>query len=193
MSNDTTMADDLAFAEFPPASRQQWLTLVSSVLKGAAFEKRLVSKTYDGIAIAPLYERDGGARAVFGRKAGAPWQIVQRIEFPDPAAANAQALNDLENGATGLALVFAGATGSYGFGLAGDASLARLLDGIVLDAGIAIDLQPGPHAEHVARQLTDVIRRRGASLFAVDIRFGFDPLSEIANGRRSALSHLRHL
>ena len=106
MSDDTVRADELAFAEFPPASREQWLTLVSSVLKGAPFEKRLVSKTYDGIAIVPLYERDGGAPAVFGRKAGAPWQIVQRIEFPDPAAANAQALHDLENGATGLALVF---------------------------------------------------------------------------------------
>jgi methylmalonyl-CoA mutase len=188
MSDFTVKADDLAFTEFPPASREQWLTLVSSVLKGAPFEKRLVSKTYDGIAIAPLYGRDGGARAVFGRKAGAPWQIVQRIEFPDPAAANAQALHDVENGATGLALVFAGAIGSYGFGLAGDASLAHLLDGVVLDAGIAIDLQPGPHAEHVARQLTDVIRRRGASLFAFDIRFGFDPLGEIASGRQSALS-----
>ena len=31
--------------------------------------------------------------------------------------ANAQALHDLENGATGLTLVFAGANGAYGFGL----------------------------------------------------------------------------
>ena len=188
MSDDSVTADDLTFTEFPPASHQQWLTLVSSVLKGAPFEKRLVSKTYDSIAIVPLYERDGGARAVFGRQAGAPWQIVQRIEFPDPAAANAQALHDLEKGATGLALVFVGAIGAYGFGLAGDASLARLLDGVVLDAGIAVDLQPGPRAEHVARQLTDVIRRRGVSPTAVDIRFGFDPLGEIASGRQSALS-----
>jgi methylmalonyl-CoA mutase len=187
MSDDTVRTDELAFTEFPPASREQWLALVSNVLKGAPFEKRLVSKTYDGIAIAPLYERDGGARAVLGRKARAPWQIVQRIEFPDPAAANAQALHDLENGATGLALVFAGAMGSYGFGLAGDASLAHLLDGVVLDAGIAIDLQPGPRAEHVARQLTDVIRRRGASPTVVNIRFGFDPLGGLASGQ-SALS-----
>jgi methylmalonyl-CoA mutase len=188
MSDDIVRPDDLAFTEFPPASRQQWLTLVSRVLKGAPFEKRLVSKTYDGIAIAPLYGRESGAHAVFGRKAGAPWRIVQRIEFPDPAAANAQALHDLENGGTGLALVFAGAIGAYGFGLGGDASLARLLDGVGLEAGVAIDLQPGPHAEHIARQVMDVIGQRSVSPTAVDIGFGFDPLGEIACGRKSAQS-----
>src|SRR5215470_11540995 len=118
---DTVRTDDLTFAEFPAASREQWLALVSSVLKGAPFEKRLVSKTYDGISIAPLYERDDGARVVFGRKTGTPWRIVQRIEFTDTAAANAQALHDLENGATALALVFADTPGAYGFGLPGDA------------------------------------------------------------------------
>ena len=188
MSDDIVRPDDLAFTEFPPAGRQQWLTLVSRVLKGAPFEKRLVSKTYDGIAIAPLYGRDSGAHAVFGRKAGAPWRIVQRIEFPDPAAANAQALHDVENGATGLALVFAGAIGAYGFGLGTNASHARLLDGVGLEAGVAIDLQPGPHAEHIARQMTDVIGQRGVSPTVVDIGFGFDPLGDIACGRKSAQS-----
>jgi methylmalonyl-CoA mutase len=181
-------ADDLAFAEFPPASREQWLALVSSVIKGAPFEKRLVSKSYDGIAIGPLYERDSGARAVFGHAAGTPWRIVQRIELPDPAAANSEALHDLENGATGLALVFAGTIGSYGFGLDGNASLARLLDGVALDAGVAIDMQPGVNAAHIARQLADVIERNGVAPAATDISFGFDPLGHIAIGAQSAPS-----
>src|SRR5882724_6117209 len=174
MSSDTS-ADDLAFSEFPPASREQWLKLVSGVLKGASFEKRLVSKTYDGIAIAPLYGRDASARAVFGRKAGAPWQVMQRVELPDPAAANAQALHDLENGATGLALVFAGAVGAYGFGLA-ETSLGRVLDGVFLDVGVAIDLQSGAEPGHVARRVSEVIRQRGVAPAATDVRFGFDPL-----------------
>src|SRR5215471_5414774 len=188
MSSNTVSADDLAFAEFPPASREQWLALVSSAIKGAPFAKRLVSKSYDGIAIAPLYERDSDARAVFGRAAGAPWRIAQRIEFTDAAAANAQARHDLENGATGLALVFAGAIGAYGFGLDVNASLARLLGGIALDAGVAIELQPGLNAAHIARQLTDVVRRNGVSPAAADIRFGFDPLGDIATGAQSAPS-----
>src|SRR5215468_476799 len=117
MSDDTVRPSDVTFTEFPPARREQWLALVSSVIKGAPFERRLVSRSYDGIAIAPLYQRDHGARAVFGRTAAAPWRVVQRIEFADPAAANVQALHDLENGATGLSLVFTGTIGAYGFGL----------------------------------------------------------------------------
>jgi methylmalonyl-CoA mutase len=181
--NDTTiMSGDLTFAEFPPASREQWLALVAGVLKGASFEQRLMSKSCDGIAIAPLYARDPNARTAAGRAPGAPWRIVQRIELSDPAAANAQALHDLENGATALALVFAGAAGAYGFGLRGDDAAARVLDGVLLDAGIAIDLQAGPRAAHVARQVTEAAAQRGLAPGAVDVSFGFDPLGDLAAG-----------
>ncbi len=43
--------------EFEPPSREAWLALVDKVLKGAEFEKRLVSRTADGLAIQPLYTR----------------------------------------------------------------------------------------------------------------------------------------
>ena len=49
---------------------------------------------------------------------------MQRIDHPDAAQANAQALHDLENGATGLELEFAGGPGARGFGGA-DASPRR--------------------------------------------------------------------
>ena len=62
-----------------------------------------------GLRIEPLYPRAAGRRAGRRARAGAAWQVMQRVDHPDPAAANAQALHDLENGATGLALVFAGA------------------------------------------------------------------------------------
>jgi methylmalonyl-CoA mutase len=182
MNDDTVMAGDLTFAEFSSAGREQWLALVSGVLKGAPFEQRLVSRSSDGIAIAPLYARAPVARAVPGRTAGAPWRIIQRIDFPDAAAANAQALHDLENGATGLALVFAGTIGAYGFGLRGNAVVARVLDGVFLDAGVAIDVQAGPQAAEVVRQLTEVVARRGMSPGAARIAFGFDPLGDIAAG-----------
>ena len=96
----------LAFAaEFPAATREQWLKLVDGVLKGAPFDKRLVARTYDGLAIQPLYARAADARPVAARAPGAPWTVMQRVDHPDPAAANEQALHDLENGATGLTLV----------------------------------------------------------------------------------------
>src|SRR5712692_8220480 len=126
------MNDDLPLAaEFPPATREQWLNLVQGVLKGAPFDKKLVAKSYDGLAIEPLYARDAGARPVASRAPGTAWTIAQRVDHPDPAGANAEALHDLENGATGLSLVFAGSVGGYGYGLdASEATIARALDGV---------------------------------------------------------------
>ncbi len=183
MSDD----QDISFAAgFPAASREDWLKLVSGVLKGAPFERRLVSKTYDGLAIEPLYGRDAAARPVAGRKPGMPWQIMARIEHPDPAAANSQALHDLENGATALSLVFAGSIGAYGYGLdAGATAVARLLCDVHLDAGISLDLQVDGQPEIVASALTDVLKKRGTAFEAVDVRFGFDPLGISATGGRA--------
>src|SRR5512141_1902563 len=132
----TSVTDDLRLAaDFPPATYDDWRKLVDGVLKGAPFEK-LVGKTYDGLKIDPIYRRARGAAPIAGRGAARPWQIMQRIDHPDAAAANAQALHDLENGATGLTLVFAGANGAHGFGLDPTAeAIAQVLDGIYLDAG----------------------------------------------------------
>ena len=113
----TTTSDELELAaDFAPATYDDWRKLVDGVLKGAPFEK-LVGKTSDGLKIDPIYRRAQGAKPIAGRAAAAPWQIMQRIDHPDAREANAQALHDLENGATGLALVFAGANGDHGFGL----------------------------------------------------------------------------
>src|SRR5262245_24945367 len=103
-------------AEFPPATQAQWRKLVDGVLKGAPFEKRLVSRTYDGLAINPLYPRAAGAVPVAGRALAHPWAIMQRVDHPDPAAANAEALHDLQNGATGLTIICAGSLNANGYG-----------------------------------------------------------------------------
>jgi methylmalonyl-CoA mutase len=93
-------------AEFPAASRDDWLKLVTAALKGAPFEK-LTSRTYDGLRIEPLYGRDPNAASIPGRAPGAPWQVLARVDHPDPGAANAEARHEIANGATGLAIVFA--------------------------------------------------------------------------------------
>ena len=54
--------------------------------------QRLESQTYDGLPIEPLYPRDAAATALGGRAPGAAWTVMQRVDHPDPAAANAQAL-----------------------------------------------------------------------------------------------------
>src|SRR5258708_26914749 len=177
----TSETDDLRLsADFAPATYDDWRRLVDGVLKGAPFEK-LVGKTYDGLRIEPIYPRAPGAAPIAGRAAAAPWQIMQRIDHPDAVQANAQARHDLENGATGLTLVFAGANGACGFGLEPAAeAVAKILDGIFLDAGISIELQVGPQSRMAAIHLAEYIKRKGISPAACDIRFGLDPLGSCA-------------
>jgi len=176
-----TTTDDLKLAaDFDPATYDDWHKLVDGVLKGAPFEK-LVSKTADGLKIDPIYPRAQGATPVAGRAAAAPWQIMQRIDHPDMKQANGQALHDLENGATGLTLVFAGANGAHGYGLDPSAeAVAQILDGIYLDAGIGIELQIGPQSRMAAIHVAENIQRNGLNTAACDIRFGLDPLGSCA-------------
>jgi methylmalonyl-CoA mutase len=174
-ASDLTLASD-----FPAATRDDWRKLVDGVLKGTPFEK-LVGKTYDSVKIEPIYPRAEGASAIGGRAAAAPWQIMQRIDHPDAAQANAQALHDLENGATGLSLVFADANGAHGFGLPPTAeAVAKVLDGVFIDAGISIELQIGPQSRTAATYIAEYIKSRGLDPAKCDIRFGLDPLGACA-------------
>ena len=173
----STETDDLPLAaDFPPATRDDWRKLADGVLKGAPFEK-LVGKTYDGLRIEPIYERARNATAIPARPAASPWQIMQRVDHPDPAIANAQALHDLENGANGLTLIFTGANSARGYGLPPTReALARALDGIYLDAGIGIELEIGLQSRDMGQHFAELLVARKIAPSAVNVRFGFDPI-----------------
>jgi methylmalonyl-CoA mutase len=178
----TSATDELRLAaDFAPATYDDWRKLVDGVLKGAPFEK-LVGKTYDGLRIEPIYQRARGTTPIAGRAGAAPWQIMQRIDHPDPAAANAQALHDLENGANGLELEFAGGPGARGFGIADAAkeTLARVLDGVIFNAGIAIALNPVLGRENAGMNLAGLVEARGFEPAKVDVRFNYQPLTTMA-------------
>ncbi|HUD87321.1 MAG TPA: methylmalonyl-CoA mutase family protein, partial [Xanthobacteraceae bacterium] len=112
-----------------------------------------------------------------------------RVDHPDPAAANTQALDDLQNGATGLVLVFAGSVSANGFGLdPSPATLKRVLDGVELDAGVAIDLNLSPQTRSAVRDLADLIRNRGIAPASVDLRTSFNPIGGFAASGKSPRS-----
>ena len=185
---DDVMSDPPLAADIAPATAGDRRKLVDGVLKGAPFEK-LVARTYDGLRIEPIYARAQGACAIEGRAAAAPWQIMQRIDHPDAARANAQALHDLDNGASGLTLVFTDANGAHGFGLPPTAeAVAKVLDGVFLDAGISIELQIGQQSRAVALHIADYIRTKGIDPAACNIRFGLDPLGACAVSGSSSTS-----
>src|ERR1700688_944163 len=173
--------------DFPPATHDDWRKLVDKVLKGTPFA-RLESRTYDGLTIEPLYERAAGARTVAGRAPGAAWTLMQRVDHPDPAAANAQALDDLENGATGLVLVFAGSVSANGYGLdPSPATLKRALDDVDLTA-VAIDLNLSPATRHVVRDFAALVKSRGIEPSQVDLRASINPIGGFAASGRGPRS-----
>jgi methylmalonyl-CoA mutase len=105
--------------DFPEATEDMWRARVAAILKGESVEK-LVSQTADGIRIEPLYQQIQGPRV--NRAEHAPWIVMQRVDHPDGLKANAQALDDLENGAGGLCIVNR------------DADVARVLEDVALHA-----------------------------------------------------------
>src|SRR3954453_24067008 len=52
LAPEFTLRDD-----FPPASYEEWRKLAEADLQGASFEQKLVTHTYEGIDLQPVYTR----------------------------------------------------------------------------------------------------------------------------------------
>lgn len=166
--------------DFPPADETEWKTLVEKALKGAPFDS-LESKSYDGIAIQPLYGRARHADVVPGRSPGTPWEVIQRVEIADGKTANTQILDDLDNGASGISLVFQGSIGDYGYALPpSEDMLKTALDNVHFEWGVPVELQLGPLCKDAALMLANLVQQRGLKPADVNIRFGFDPIGVLA-------------
>ncbi|MGR7993711.1 methylmalonyl-CoA mutase family protein [Xanthobacter sp. ZOL 2024] len=171
----------LPFAtDLPHVTREDWLKLVEGVLKGTPYDKKMVTRTYDGLALDALPERKPAAPIVAGRPAGAPWTISMRVDQPDLTAANAQALEDLDGGASGLSLVFASSPLAYGFGLPNGADLDVVLKGVMLDlieTRFELGGFVGPAS---ALAFADLVEKRGLDPKTVQASFGLNPLGSYA-------------
>ncbi len=178
--------------EFPQADDEIWRALVDKALKGADFDKTLVSTTRDGLSIRPLYTRgdETGAdssgtpfTSPFIRGFGAnvsdpPWNIRQLCASTDPAQTNSAILEDLEGGATAIALQIAG-PGQNGLKLSSADVLGRSLDGVALDlAGVWLEAGHGTAA--AASALQSVWSKNGIDDDKAIGGFGADPLGVMA-------------
>lgn len=177
----TLRLDAVDLSAFEPASEAGWRNAVAKVLKGQPFDT-LRTVTADG-TIEPLYPRAPDAQPIAPARGNAPWGIVTRVDHPDVAAANGQALADLEGGATGLDFVFATSPHAHGFGLADDADLVRFFDGVMADL-VAIRLSAGPAT--IVRAL-DVVAASGVAADGLAITLAHDPIAESVRAGGSAV------
>lgn len=168
--------------DFPAVEEADWRALVEKALKDVPFE-RLRTPTYDGTVIEPLYQPKHGRKPIPGRAPHHAWTVMQRIDLPDPAAANDQLMDDLYNGAPGLALVFPGAVSDYGYALdPSPEAIERALKDVLFDKGIEIELNFGPASRSAADHVANLIKAAGIDPKIVTLRFGYDPMSALALG-----------
>jgi len=178
-----TSADQLRLAsEFAPATRDQWEALVEKVLRrSGASADSLVTRTYDGFDLAPLYTADDvSPEAGFpglppftrgNRPDGAVatgWDVRQRHAHPDPAVTRKAVLADLENGVTSLWLVVGPA------GVPVDA-LPDVLSEVYLDLA-PVTLDAGADVATAARTLLDLHEEKGIQASEVRGNLGADPI-----------------
>jgi methylmalonyl-CoA mutase len=155
-----------------------WRRLVGEALKGRDIST-LQSRSRDGFCIDPLYECRRDVESLPWR-AGRKWALVQILDHPDPDAANEQALEDVEGGATGLVLRLAGGPSAAGLGLPPTAEALQIaLQGIDL-ARVHLRLEPHPKAPQSARWLKHLIERSGVAPEFAAVASGLDPIAVLA-------------
>jgi methylmalonyl-CoA mutase len=165
---------------FPPASEADWRRLVERVLNGRPFDS-LVSTTFEGLKIAPLYRRATSEGARVPRENPGAWKISQRMDHPEPETANQMARADLIGGADALTLAIAPTPSARGFGVRidGETDLDAALAGIDLDL-MSLRLDAGPRALDIAPSFAAIARRRRLTSASLDVDFGHDAVGDLA-------------
>lgn len=166
----------IALAEdFAPASEADWRALVDKTLNGAPFEKRLVAKTYSGVAIQPLYREAEPLGVAAPVHEEGRWDVRVAVDYPDPETANLHALEALEGGATSL-LIHIEPAGRDGVAAGSAEDLGKVLEGVFLDlAPVALDA--GARGVEAARWLLQIGEAR---TLRPRLQLHIDPLSAFA-------------
>lgn len=178
------MSNKKLFAEFPPVSTEQWEEVITKDLKGADYDKKLVWKTAEGIAVRPYYRAEdlrqvkhadaqvGAFPYVRGAKGDNRWLVRQTYcACTDKEKANAQALDGLMKGVNSLGFCFKGKLS--------DDDLEILLKGIYLDAVEVNFVGCTCSGTGLTQKLAAYAQKAGAKLDEVAASIDADPLREM--------------
>lgn len=113
-------------SDFPVPSYEEWKEQVIKDLKGASFEKKLITKTYEGIDLKPIYTKEdlkgiehlentpgfvsylrGGSASAYVKTG---WNIAQAYPYADSEEFNNAIKSDLKRGQNAVYLKFDTAT-----------------------------------------------------------------------------------
>jgi len=194
--------------EFPKVSVAQWRELVDEGLRGASFQKKLVSHLREGFEVQPLYTQDDALGeldpsgypgfAPFTRgtsvmdRNGLGWKIRQHHAHPDISVSRAAIAKEIEQGAESIELGFDQATragidpsrddarvGQDGLSGGSMALLTELVQGVDLD-GVSISIDAGGSALAVGALWIASLEEKGIPLEQVEGSLNADPLGALA-------------
>lgn len=179
-------------ADFEAATRAKWLALVDKAIKGADFEKKLVTRTADGIRIEPIYTRETSVaalqtavpghapltRGASSEVQGLGWEIRQRVNAGNPDQANREILSELEGGSNGILLEIE-APGQAGCRIASAADMTAALAGMRLDLA-PLELRAGLGAADAASHLVAALSGLGIPPQSAQVFLGLDPIGSLA-------------
>ncbi len=209
----TSPVDGKLLAEFPPVGYADWRKLVEAELKGAPFDKRMFTDTYEGIKLQPIYCRadvanlphvnslPGFAPFVRGTSASGyfktPWAVSQEIACASPTEFNHAARNSITRGLSALNMVLDRATrdghdpdwaqpedvGCGGLSIATLGDLDRALEGVDLEK-TSIFVRSGASALPFAALLLALAQKRKKSPAQLRGCIEMDPLGVLAHEGR---------
>ena len=195
--------------EFESSSYAEWRAAAEELLKGAPFEKKMLTATPEGITLQPIYRREdaealtrddptpgSGAFTRGSRPEGylaAGWEVAQELAEGDAKAFNAQLLKDLSRGQTALNAVLdeatalglsprdaaAGQVAIGGLSVAFKSDLAQAVEGVYLDA-IGLHFQSGLSGAAIEAFLLAVAKDKGLAPDALQGSLNMDPVGELA-------------
>lgn len=207
-----TGAGERLLSEFPPPSLDAWKEEVIRLLKGAPFEKKMLTATYEGITLQPMYTAEDtkdlpfqdnlpgewpylrGTEALGKRLNG--WLIAQELPFATPKDFNEALKYDLERGQNAVCLLLDRAgyqgldadqaetetVGRGGTSISAFEDAVQALDGI--DPAIPIMVVGGAGTVPASALVVAALKAKGVDLTKANLTIGNDPLGFLAaNGQ----------
>ncbi|QIZ68293.1 methylmalonyl-CoA mutase family protein [Geobacillus subterraneus] len=173
-------------AAFPAPPMEEWEQEAERSLKGKPLE-RLVTMTYENIAVKPLYTRrdvealgpleqyPGFGHYVRGARPegyrGEPWKVSQEISAASPSDWNEAVKHDLARGQTEIHF----ALGRLPFAVESVEDVAAMLDGVPLHR-YSLRVDAGARSLPFLALLAAYFKERGVLLSSVRGAIGMDPL-----------------
>ena len=205
---DSSASDEDLFAEFKAPEYSEWRTEVERLLKGAPYEKRMQTRTHEGIILEPMYRKEdieglshvdsfpGHPPYTRGRHKyrlrESAWEIAQEVTYPTYEEFNEALSLDMKKGLNAVTLKLdmasragfdpdqanVGQVGADGVSISSIHGLSKALDRVDLSE-FPIYLHAGSSGLPYLGMLAALARKQQVALSSLKGAVAMDPIGEL--------------